>query len=60
MALAIANIPVLEGDEAEAFVRMANENLKKRGTVKLRYNADDIREMDEKSRRFMEIHHLID
>lgn len=33
MALAIASIPVLEGSEAENFVRMADENRKRRGSV---------------------------
>lgn len=50
MALAIANIPVLEGVEAENFVRMAHENEKKRGSVDMTDAIKTMREILKKAR----------
>lgn len=50
MAMAIANIPVLEGVEAEDFVRMASENEKKRGSVDLTEAISTMREILKKAR----------
>ncbi|MCM1108879.1 MAG: hypothetical protein NC388_07475 [Clostridium sp.] len=50
MALAIANIPVLEGDEAENFVRMAHENESRRGSVDLTEAVATMREILKKAK----------
>ncbi|MCD8385598.1 MAG: hypothetical protein LUD17_01805 [Bacteroidales bacterium] len=51
MALPIATIPVLEGKEAERFVKMAQENLKKKDTIDMSQAIKDMREIIAKSKR---------
>lgn len=51
MAQAIANIPVLEGREAEAFVKTAKKNLDRKGSVDMTQAIKSMRELLAKSKK---------
>ena len=45
MAIAISNIPVLKGDEAETFIKKAQEAERERGTIDFSQQRDAMRKI---------------
>ncbi len=56
MALEIRSIPVLTGEDAERFVREADENEKNPQRRKLLFSFEDIDRMMERSRKYLKEH----
>ena len=56
MALEIRSTPVLTGEDAERFVREAEENERNPQRRKLLFSFDDIDRMMERSRKYLKEH----